>query len=134
MGIRPELDGNRILAAQAVAAILTELPCLLLNAYNYCTTGYGVGAFEALVRGVEFCSGTERTVVYGDPPCSESCEVPERFFPKIICYSHDTGGYKLHNTKLLRFVRTKHSFTYQKFIRLSHVRPKTKCTYIISAQ
>jgi len=60
MGIRPEPDGNRILAPQAVATILAELPCLLLNASNYCTTGYGVGAFEALVHGFEFCSGTER--------------------------------------------------------------------------
>ena len=72
-------DGNRILAPHAVAAILTELPCLLLNASNCCRTGYGVGAFEALVHGIEFCSGTERdccvcvwrllcmaTVVYGD--------------------------------------------------------------------
>ena len=45
MGIRPERDGNRILAPQAVASILTELPCLLLNANSYYTTG-GFGVLE----------------------------------------------------------------------------------------
>ena len=34
MGIRLESDGNRTVAPQAVATILTELPCMLLNANN----------------------------------------------------------------------------------------------------
>jgi hypothetical protein len=90
MGIRPEPDGNRIQTPQAVATMLTELPCLLLNANNYCATGYGVGAFEALVHGSNSAQAQKETVLYGDPPCSESCEVPERFILKncllVACY------------------------------------------------
>ena len=85
MGIRLEPDGNRILAAQAVALILTELPCLLLNAYNYPTTGYGLEAFEALVRGVEFCSGTERDLCMAISRAASLAKCLKDSFLKIIC-------------------------------------------------
>jgi hypothetical protein len=92
MRISLETDGIRILPSQAVATILTELPCLLLNAENYCATGYGVGAFEYLFAGSNSAQAQKETVVYGDPPCSESCEVPERLILSKLFVSRMIPG------------------------------------------
>jgi hypothetical protein len=111
MGTSIEPDGIRILASQAEATILTELLCLLLNAENYCATGYVAGAFEFLVRGVEFCAGKE-AVVYGDSPCNESCVVSERLIlSKVFGSRMILEDLTLRNTKLVQLVRSKHSFT-----------------------